>query len=248
MELTQGFILFAVGTVAGFINVMAGGGSSLTLPTMLFMGLDGALANGTNRVAICIQNVFAIAGFHKHDIHEFGTSLKFSLFALPGAMIGALVAVHTDNLWFQRILGMVMLGVVLSMIFPISNVSKEAPLTPFKQKMGYFAMFGIGFYGGFIQIGVGILIMAILFHSFHLNLIRVNMHKVFIVFIYTLPALLIFIWSGNVNWPMGLSLASGNALGAWIAAHVSVKGGERVIRSVLMVTILLMSLKLLFSL
>ncbi|MCB0295369.1 MAG: sulfite exporter TauE/SafE family protein, partial [Calditrichaeota bacterium] len=109
----------------------------------------------------------------------------------------------------------------------------------------YPAMFGIGFYGGFIQVGVGFLLMAALFHLLRLNLVHVNMHKVFIVLIYTIPALGVFIWSGNVDWLLGISLAAGNSFGGWWAAKLSVRKGDKIIRYVLFVAIILMALKLL---
>ena len=94
--------------------------------------------------------------------------------------------------------------------------------------------------------GVGFLFMAALYNLLNLDLIRVNMHKVFIVLIYTIPALMIFIISGNVNWKFGICLAAGSGLGAWFGAHASVKGGEKLIRVVLAIAILGMALKLIF--
>ena len=106
-------------------------------------------------------------------------------------------------------------------------------------------MLFIGFYGGFIQVGVGFLLMASLRGFMRLSLLRVNMHKVFIVLIYTIPALFIFAWTGNVDWGLGLSLAAGSAAGAWWAAKSSVRKGERVIRAFLVLAVLIMALKLL---
>ena len=109
----------------------------------------------------------------------------------------------------------------------------------------YPVMFIIGFYGGFIQVGVGFLFMAALYYLLEANLVYVNMHKVFIIFLFTLPALGIFIWTGNVDWRYGISLATGNAFGGWWGAHAAIKGGEKAIRHALAITIFLMSLKLL---
>lgn len=242
-EIAQLLLLFAVGTIAGFLNVMAGGGSSITLPLLIFMGLNSALANGTNRVAIFIQNIFAISSFRQQKVHQFKRSLQLSLLTLPGAVIGALAAVSISDIWFQRILGIVMIGIILSLF--VSPAGKKQALKERKHWLIYPAMLGIGFYGGFIQVGVGFIFMAALYHILRLNLVHVNMHKVFIVFIYTIPALGIFIYTGNVDWVLGLSLAAGNAFGAWWSARFAVKGGERVIRGVLAAAILIMSLKLL---
>ena len=105
-------------------------------------------------------------------------------------------------------------------------------------------MFAIGFYGGFIQVGVGLLIMAGLYHVMKMNLVFVNMHKVFITLIFTIPALLIFMWTDNVDWLLGLVLAAGNAVGGWWSARISVRGGEKVIRYIMIVAIFIIALKL----
>lgn len=238
-------ILFAIGIFAGFLNVTAGGGSTLTLPALIFLGLDSALANGTNRVAIFVQNIFAVYSFKKEKYQQFDISLKLSLLTLPGSIIGAILAVQLSDALFQRILGIIMIGIIISMILPQKKITdsqhenKKIPLST------YFAMIGIGFYGGFIQVGVGFILMAALQRLMKLNLVYINMHKVFIVLIYTIPALLIFVFTNNVNWGLGLALAAGNALGGWWAAKFSVKKGEKLIRYVLIVAVLIMSLKLL---
>jgi uncharacterized membrane protein YfcA len=244
MDLAHLALLFGVGTIAGFINVNAGGGSTITLPTLIFMGLDAALANGTNRVAIFIQNIFAVASFHKRKVHQFTKSFVFALFTLPGAIIGAIIATRVSNILFQRILGVVLIFIVFSMLFSRSYKNNNTEESQTNRWLIYPALFGIGFYGGFIQAGVGFMIMAALYHLLHLNLVRVNMHKVFIVLIYTFPALLVFAYTGNVNWAYGLVLAAGNALGGWWGAHAAVKGGERIIRIILAAAITLMALKL----
>ena len=246
MDLWQLGLLFLVGSFAGFINVMAGGGSTLTLPVLIFMGMNSALANGTNRLAIFIQNIFAIWSFRRQRVHAFRESLRLSIWTLPGAIAGALLAVRISDVWFQRILALVMIGVVVSMFLPGASYQQAREDHALRQSwLIYPALFGIGFYGGFIQAGVGFLFMAALYHLLKVNLVRVNMHKVFIVFIYMFPTLLIFIATGNVDWLMGLCLAAGNAFGAWWSARLAVKGGERLIRWVLAVALILMAGKLL---
>jgi hypothetical protein len=237
-------LLFVVGSIAGFINVNAGGGSSLTLPTLIFIGLDGALANGTNRVAIFIQNIFAVASFHKNNKHQFRKSTELSLYTLPGAILGAVVAVRISSVLFERILGGVLIFIVFSLLFSHFDKNRSPNKDEHRHWLLYPALLGIGFYGGFLQIGVGFLIMAALYHLLRIDLVTVNMHKVFIILIYTLPALLIFMLTGNVNWKFGLALAGGNAFGGWWGAHAAVKGGERIIRIILAVAITIMALKL----
>jgi len=237
-------ILFGVGLIAGVINVMAGGGSSLTLPALIFLGLDSAAANGTNRVGILIQSLFATLSFRKEKISGLNLSLRLAALTIPGAILGALIAVRISDRWFEIILGIVMIGVIISMLIP--QFKNLVTTTEGKKTwLIYPIMFAIGFYGGFVQVGVGLLIMAALYHLLKINLVFVNMHKVFITLIFTIPALLIFIWTDNVDWLLGLVLAAGNGLGGWWAARISVKGGEKIIRYVMIVAIFIISLKLL---
>lgn len=165
------------------------------------------------------------------------------MFTLPGAIAGALLAVELDDEIFQKILGIIMIGIILSMFLPQKQTNSAGNS---KISLSTAAsMIGIGFYGGFIQVGVGFLIMASLKYLMKLNLVLVNMHKVFVVLIYTVPALIIFIVTDNVNWFLGLSLAAGNALGGWWGAKLSVKKGEKLIKTVLIVAVFIMALKLL---
>ena len=247
-ELWKFLLLFAVGAIAGFVNVNAGGGSTITLPTMIFLGLDSALANGTNRVAILIQNIFAVSSFRKQNVHQFSESLKMSYITLPGAIIGALVSIRISDAWFQRLLAVIMIGIVVTMFIPRTKQTYEDDISTSKHKwLIYVVLFFIGFYGGFIQVGVGFLFMAALYHILKISLVYVNMHKVFIVLIYTIPSLAVFALSGKVNWSFGLCLAAGNALGAWFGARASVKGGEKLIRYVLAIAIMIMAVKLLIT-
>lgn len=245
-EILKIFLLFGVGSIAGILNVMAGGGSTLTLPVLILLGLDPVLANGTNRVGIIAQTLSAVISFQQERYHAIKTSLKLTAFTLPGAIVGALIATRVSSGLFQKILAYVLIGVTLSMI--LRNLRAKRNETESQQRPSwliYPAMLAIGFYGGFIQVGVGFLFMASLYHLMKLDLVRVNMHKVFIIFIYTIPAMLVFLFTGNVEWKFGLSLAAGMAFGGWWAAKISVKRGEAVIRFILIVAILLMALKLL---
>lgn len=238
-------ILFAVGAIAGFINVTAGGGSTLSVPVLIFLGLDAAMANGTNRVAIIIQNISAVYSFKKENYQQFGLSMKLSLLTLPGSIIGALLAVRISDALFQKILGVVMIGIIISMLLPKSKTALDNSANKKFTWSVVLSMIFIGFYGGFIQVGVGFILMATINYLLKFDLVHVNMHKVFIVLVYTVPALVIFIITKNINWTFGLSLAGGNALGGWWAAKASVKKGDKLIRVILIVAIFIMSLKLL---
>ncbi len=242
-EIYSIIILFFVGCIAGFINVNAGGGSSITLPALIFSGLDASVANGTNRLAILIQNISAVQSFKREEFHDFKKSFTLALFTLPGTIAGAITATRIGDELFQKILAVIMIGIIISMIIPRKNIDEGGKVK--SNFPVYLSMIGIGFYGGFIQVGVGFLLMASLRYLMKLNLVLVNMHKVFIVLVYTVPAFAIFIITGNVNWTLGIVLATGNATGAWWAAKYSVKKGEKFIKLVLIAAVFIMAVKLL---
>lgn len=258
MELWYTLLLAIAGLIAGFLNVLAGGGSLLVLPIMvLLLGMPGPLANGTTRLAILAQNISAIAGFRKKGFSDFRLSISLALCALPGAALGAFYGTKLDGVWFNRTLALVMLGVMIIMAFDKKKPKKkpaESPedpgappaMTPKQRLAGHGLMVLVGFYGGFIQAGVGFILMAILHRVMGLDLVRVNMHKVFIVAAYTIIAIGLFAWSGNIHWPHGIVLAIAMAAGGWIGSHLAVTKGEGLIRVVLNITLAILIVKLLF--
>ena len=241
-------LLIFVGIVSGFLNVMAGGGSAISLPLLIFLGLDSPLANGTNRLAIFIQTISSMLSFKQEKYFEFKTSLKLAAFALPGAIAGAILAVKIDSVLFQRVLAFFILGILLTVIFPKSNKNVTTqPDRPVHGWLIYPTMMGIGFVGGFHQVGIGFLMIGALSHILKMDLVRINMHKASVFFIYTIPAMIVFAWTDNINWKYGIALAAGNAIGGWWSAKVAVKKGEKTIRIFLAIAMLIMAVKLLNS-
>lgn len=234
-----------IGSVAGFLNVLAGGGSSLTLPALIFLGLEPSVANGTNRIAVLVQNISAVQSFKQEKFFESKLSFKLALLTLPGAVAGAFSAVKISDQTFETILGIVMIGVTISLLIPIPKQDNLNTQTNLHTLPMYLSMLMIGFYGAFIQVGVGFLLMAVLHHLMKFDLIRVNMHKVFIVLLFTIPAIVLFVITDNVNWTMAIALSLGNAFGAWCSAKISVRKGEKFIKMILVIAVLIMALKLL---
>ncbi len=252
MESWQLLLLAALGLIAGVLNVIAGGGSLVTLPAMIFMGLPESVANGTNRVAILAQNVSAVTSFRKRGFSDFRLSLTLALAAIPGSIMGAYAGVVIRGEWFNRILAVIMIGSMVFMIWKQRRARQRAsndsfPSTSKRTVWGHVGMIGVGFYGGFIQAGVGFLLMGVLNGIMRLDLVRVNMHKVFVVAAFSLPALIVYVAHGKVWWIPGLSLAVGNTLGGWFGARLSVTKGEGFIRGVLYVALTVMAVKLMLG-
>jgi hypothetical protein len=166
-----------------------------------------------------------------------------AIMTLPGSIAGALVATEMSDELFQKILGIVIICVIFLMLVPNPKFSATSSNTKIPWTL-HLSMLGIGFYGGFMQVGVGFLLMASIQYLMKLNLLFVNMHKVFIVLVFMIPSLIVFWATGNVNWKLGLILAAGNALGGWAAAKISIKKGEKVIKAALIVCVFIMALKL----
>ncbi len=247
MELWYFPLLALVGVAVGFLNVMAGGGSLISMPILIFLGLDPATANGTNRVAILLQNITAVSSFRSQGHSDLRFSLGLALCTVPGAIVGAWAAVVIDPVLFKRILGAVLVVAVVLILRGPTRKPESGSGTPGRPALAHLAMVGIGFYGGFMQAGVGFLIMPILYQLLRLDLVRVNMHKVFIVGGYTLPALVVFALKGKVWWLGGLSLAIGNSAGAWIATRVTISYGDRAVKIVFTLAVVAMGLKLILG-
>ncbi|MDY7117800.1 sulfite exporter TauE/SafE family protein [Halomonas sp. SSL-5] len=222
MTLIEALALLLIGTLAGFINVLSAGGSMLTLPLLMFLGLPPQVANGTNRVSIALQSVSAVYNFFRAGARHVGLSLRLSVPAVVGSLVGAWLALRTGDALFEAILIVVMAGSALLMLLPQPRLDTR-PLTPERLTPAvYLAMFAIGLYGGFIQVGVGILFIVVLYRMLRIDLAQVNVFKVLIVLVYTLPALALFLVNDQVRWSYGLLLAAGSMTGAWLAVKVNV--------------------------
>lgn len=247
MEFWEIVLLASVGVVAGWLNVMAGGGSLLTVPVMLFMGIPAPIANGTNRIAILAQNITAVTTFRRRGYSDFKLGLSLAAAASIGAIGGASIGVHLSGEWFERVLALVMVGVMLLMATGHDKVKPTGGDAKAKNLIaGHLLMVGAGLWGGFIQVGVGFILMPILHRVLGLDLVRVNMYKVFVVLVYTIVALVVFASQLELLWWTGLGLAVGNSIGGWLGAHTTISHGETLIRRVLYFALSAFIIKLLF--
>ena len=233
-----------IGFVAGVINVLAAGGSFLTLPLLLFLGLPASVANGTNRVGIVTQNITAALGFHRHRVLDWRWALAVSVPALIGAGLGVWAALNIPEIAFRRILSLAMLSVTLWTLLrsSTSSTSGSATRSPWHWTM-MLGFFVVGLYGGFLQAGVGFLTLAITSVA-GLDLVRGNAIKVFTMSLLTLLSVAIFAGTGNVDWPVGLALALGNLVGGLVGVRVAVLRGHKWLERVLTATVILFAIML----
>ncbi|OFY45405.1 MAG: hypothetical protein A2X22_03415 [Bacteroidetes bacterium GWF2_49_14] len=240
-------ILILAGILVGFINTLAGSGSLISLPLLMYLGLPANVANGTNRVAILLQSLVGANSFRQKKIIRFQDGIWLAIPAVVGAVIGAFLAVDINELVMKRVIG----GLMIVMFFLIAFKPEawiEGKAEKIHARPGFWQtviFFGIGLYGGFIQAGVGFFLLGGLVLGAGLDLVKANAMKNLIVFLYTPFALAVFIFNGQVDWLMGLTLAAGNMTGAWIAARLAIKHGARIVRIVLLVVIFVAAIDML---
>ncbi len=218
----------------------------LTLPLLMFLGLPANVANGTNRIAILLQNIVGVSTFRKKKVLDFKVDYKLAVPAIVGSIIGAFFAVEIDEALLKKIIAGLMVGMFLLVILkPDAWVKERAGAIHAKPTvMQYVIFFFIGFYGGFIQMGVGFFLLAGLVLGCGQDLVKANAVKVFIVLIYTIFSLGIFFYHGQVDLVAGLILAAGNMIGAWLGANFTVSGGAKYVRYVLILALLIVILNL----
>jgi len=246
LEWYQMVAIILVGVVVGFINTLAGSGSLISLPLLIFLGLPANIANGTNRVAILLQSLVGAGSFYQQKILKPRYDWKVALPAMAGAVAGALLATDIDTKLLEKIIGGIMVVMLIIILFDPKRFlgQKEALVkNPWLNGLIFGA---IGFYGGFIQAGVGIFILMGLALSAGHDLVRANAVKNLIVFLYTPLALYIFWREGQVDWLVGFILAAGNMIGAYIGARMAVKRGPTFVKWILIIVIAAYSIWLVF--
>lgn len=232
--------VIAAGFAAGFINTLAGSGSLITLPLLIFLGLPANIANGTNRVAILLQNVVGVGSFRSQKVLDVRGGLMLALPAVVGAVIGAQIAVNLDEFIIRRTVGILMVIMFFVVLIKPRRwlEGKTGDEKGFSLMLKILAFFLIGVYGGFIQAGVGIFLLAALVLGAGYDLVRANAVKLLIVLCFTIFALIIFMLNGQVEWKTGVVLALGNMAGAWIASRMAVKRGAKFVRWFLLAVLL----------
>ncbi|MDW3218707.1 MAG: sulfite exporter TauE/SafE family protein [Acidimicrobiales bacterium] len=243
MEWIHVVVLLGGGVVAGVINAMAGGGSLLTVPLLVFADVPGNTANGSNRVGVLANSLTAASTFRRLGVRGLGGIGRILGPAIVGSLVGSIVISQLADDAFEQAFGFVMIPIlILSLRKPDVEALAERPQWPTWLTTVIF--FGIGVYGGAFQAGVGLMLIVALSRA-GVDLVTANNIKVIVTFVFTVFALPVFIIAGDVDWAPALVLAVGLATGGYIGARVTVAGGERVIRPVLVVAVIIFSGRLL---
>ena len=223
----EAILLVAGGLTAGIINTMAGGGSTLTVPLLVLAGVPGNDANGSNRVGILTSNAAAVASFRRLGVGDEARSyLPILVPVVIGSLVGSLAISRLTDEAFETVFGLLMIPIV---ILTIRKPSVATDAARWSTPVTAIVFLAIGVYGGAVQAGVGLVLLAALTRA-GFDLVTANSVKVLVNVVVTAIALPVFLIQGHVQWLPALLLAAGFTAGGWAGAHVTVRGGERWIR------------------
>ena len=230
MSVNEIILLLVSGVIVGIINTLGGGGSVITMSLFMAMGMPIGLANGTNRIAVLLQNLSATVAFLRKGMLHLRSGLLLSLPAIVGNILGAMVAMEVSEAIFKICLSVVLAIILIYLLLGKDKQSVEGGHGLKIKWWHYIWFFVIGFYGGYIYIGLGFLILAITISTMHLDIITANVIKGFVIFLSTPFALAVFIYNGQVEWMAGLLHGAGNILGAVVASHWAMNWGVKFVR------------------
>lgn len=234
-ELSWLMVLLLVGTgiIAGFVNILAAGGSFLTIPTLMLFGIPADIANATNRVGVFLQAAEGIRGFGQRGMLEWHSFVAMMVPTLIGSLAGALLASYLDVAILEPVILTTLIAMAVLMVVKPSSFNPpqgSTPLSPWSSPSGFFGLLLSGIYGGFIQAGVGFVLIAALCGSLRYDLVRANALKMAATGVFTLVSLTVFILRGQILWIPGLLLALGSVVGAWLAVKFAVTVSQQVLR------------------
>lgn len=236
-----GLVLVGAGLVAGFFNTVAGGGSLLTLPALMLAGLPADVANGTNRLSVLTQSVAGVGAYAKEGRLAREAILPVLAPTVSGSFLGALVASQVpEEVLRVVLLAMLVLVAALLGFFPkvITPAEGEEPRTLREHPVGALGLFATGLYGGFVQAGVGFLLLSVIGGMLRFDLVRANALKLVCTTVFGVVALAVFVAAGQVAWVPGLVLAGAAAVGSRVGVSFATRVPAVVLRRVLLVAVI----------
>ena len=199
-EWYQYVIAIAGGALAGAINTLAGNGCAITLSILTeVMGLPGNIANGTNRIGVFTQSAAGSYAFYRHGKLDLTNGRQNIFWTVMGALAGVWAAISISNEQFLFVFKYLMLAMLLVMVVKPKRWLKEK--SDYRAVKWWFAIpvyLALGFYGGFIQMGMGIFYLATMVLVSRYSMVEGNALKSFVVALYTLIVLAIFQYKGLV--------------------------------------------------
>lgn len=249
MEWYEPILIIAAGFLAGIINTLAGSGSVVTISLLVLLGLDPKMANGTNRIGVLLQSVVGAKTFISNKDIVPPTVNWQIIPSIAGAIIGTLIAVQINEALMSKVIGILFIVILFLILMKPGEWLRQhsIPKHNYRSPLSILIFFAIGIYGGFIQAGVGIFLLSALVLYAGYNLNTSNAVKLICVVAFTIPALAIFIWKGQVAWIYGILMSIGQMAGAYLAAKYAMNSRQANVwvRRLLIVVVLVSIVKFL---
>lgn len=228
-------LLTGAAFLAGGLNAIAGGGTFLTFPALVFTGTPPLAANATSTVALWPGSVASAWGYRSVMNEERRSLVPLVIVSLSGGLVGALAALATPGDTFAKVVPfLVLFGAVL---FTFGE-----RLRTWLERFGkpplwvvVLSQVPISLYGGYLGGGIGLLMLAALTLLGGRDLHRLNGLKSLLGLAINLTATLTFIVSGQVEWPRALAMAVASTVGGYVTARFALKFDVRVVKRVVVV-------------
>ncbi|NWB94044.1 TSUP family transporter [Pseudomonas agarici] len=244
VDLTTLAILAVVAFIAGFIDAIAGGGGLLTTPALLTAGLPPHLVLGTNKLSSTFGSATASFTFYRRKLFH-PRQWKLAIFGtLAGALIGAVTAHFLPAEWLNKMLPVIVFGCGLYLLFggtPKAPLDSDAPI---KRKWQLPQGFSLGFYDGVAGPGTGAFWTVSSLLLYPIDLVKASGVARSMNFVSNIAALSVFIFSGQVDWLIGLSMGVSVMIGAFFGARTAISGGAKFIRPVFITVVLGLTVRL----
>ena len=226
-------VILAAGFVAGVINSIAGGGSLISFPALLWLGRDPIIANATNTIAMWPGSLAGMVGFRR----ELSTGPRWLLLlvlpALAGGVAGAVLLLRTPETVFERLVPVLIFAATM-LLAGQEFISRH--IRPHRTAgwivFVFVFQFLVSVYGGYFGAGMGILMLAALGLIGMTDLHQMNGLKNLLAICINGIAAIYFAVSGAVNWRDGVIMALGSIAGGWFGAHMARRLGRVFVRRV----------------
>ncbi|MFH1409188.1 MAG: sulfite exporter TauE/SafE family protein [Nanoarchaeota archaeon] len=246
MELIQLILIFVVGFGASFIGSIVGGGGLVTIPLLIFIGLPPQIAVATNKFGSIGMSSGAMSAFWRARKIQWNYVIPFSILSVVGASVGANILVNIDDAILEKAIGIIILALV-PLFFLKKHLGVQRGNPGWRKKTAGYLLYGlVAIWGGFFGGGSGIMILTVITIFFGMPLINANATNKIPFLLASLTAVFIFAINGIIDLWIGAVLLVSMYLGGMVGATTAVKRGNKWVKGLFILVIVVSAIKLLF--
>jgi uncharacterized membrane protein YfcA len=241
MSEIQWLLVVLSAVAAGAVNALAGGGTLITFPVLLSVGIPAVVANITNTVALC-PGYLAATFAQSKDLQ--GQSRRLWLYlpaGLLGGIVGGFLLLNTGEQTFRALVPYLILFASLLLAAQdilrvwLTRRSAHPNAAQILENLGVLPTFLAAIYGGYFGAGVSVVVLAVLGLVLDDSITRLNALKQSLAFAINIAAAIFFIFSGQVNWPIAIAMAGGALIGGTLGGKLAGRIKPAVLRGVVVV-------------